>query len=75
VPATGDLKRRPYRCQLSFYSSFIAYGGLEKAPVNSRLGPGFITNPPEPILFTNNVQTTTRFNGNIVRVGLNYPPY
>jgi hypothetical protein len=25
-----------------------------------------------PNYFVNNVQTTTRFNGNIVRVGLNY---
>jgi outer membrane immunogenic protein len=27
---------------------------------------------PVPNYFINNVQTTTRFNGNIVRVGLNY---
>ena len=27
---------------------------------------------PVPNYFVNNVQTTTRFNGNIVRVGLNY---
>jgi outer membrane immunogenic protein len=27
---------------------------------------------PAPAFFTNNVQTTTRFNGNIVRLGLNY---
>jgi hypothetical protein len=30
--------------------------------------PGFV--PPN--FFTNNVQTSTHFNGNIVRVGLNY---
>jgi outer membrane immunogenic protein len=29
-------------------------------------------NPAAPAFFTNNVQTTTRFNGNIVRLGLNY---
>jgi hypothetical protein len=29
-------------------------------------------NPGNAAFFTNNVQTTMRFNGNIVRVGLNY---
>jgi hypothetical protein len=28
--------------------------------------------PPVPAFFTNNAQTTTRFNGNIVRAGLSY---
>ena len=28
--------------------------------------------PPTPYYFVNDVQSTTRFNGNIVRVGLNY---
>jgi outer membrane immunogenic protein len=31
-----------------------------------------LTGFPVPNYFVNNVQTTTRFNGNIVRVGLNY---
>jgi len=31
-----------------------------------------LTGFPVPNYFVNNVQTTTRFNGNIVRVGINY---
>jgi outer membrane immunogenic protein len=34
--------------------------------------PFTIPSPPTTYYFVNDVQTTTRFNGNIVRVGLNY---
>jgi outer membrane immunogenic protein len=43
----------------------VTYNGLL---VDAITVPGFV--PPN--FFTNNVQTSTHFNGNIVRVGLNY---
>jgi outer membrane immunogenic protein len=41
----------------------VTYNGQVAAPLTSGVPPTF---------FINNVQTSTRFNGNIVRVGLNY---
>jgi outer membrane immunogenic protein len=44
---------------------------LGSVAYNSPLGPA-LTAPPPPTYFTNNVQSTTRFDGDIVRAGVNY---
>jgi outer membrane immunogenic protein len=44
----------------------VTYNSLLAAPLFN-----FFPGAP-PNYFVNNVQTSTRFNGNIVRVGLNY---
>ena len=59
--------------QWSVKAEYLYYD-LGHVTYNGLLVDGFI-NPslsPAPAFFTNNVQTTTRFNGNIVRAGLNY---
>jgi outer membrane immunogenic protein len=49
------------------------YYDLGRVTYNGLLAAGFMFPPAgETTYFTNNVQSTTRFNGNIVRVGLNY---
>jgi outer membrane immunogenic protein len=49
------------------------YYDLGSVTYNGLLVSGFVVPVAgNPAFFTNNVQTSTRFNGNIVRVGLNY---
>jgi len=49
------------------------YYDLGRVTYDGLLAAGFETPvPPNPAFFTNNVQTSTRFNGNIVRAGLNW---
>jgi outer membrane immunogenic protein len=49
------------------------YYDLGRVTYNSLLAARFFIPPAgETTYFTNNVQSTSRFDGNIVRVGLNY---
>jgi outer membrane immunogenic protein len=57
--------------QWSVKAEYLYYD-LGRVTFNGVLADAFTTPHIAPAFFTNNVQTTTHFNGNIARVGLNY---